>query len=398
MRNKGWVVASRDERRAALVVSTAAALTLAALTVFGARTPAGRASLALARQTLGGWRLGRIAFSGRPTAAPAARRSVGPPPTAAPPVAAFSDHDWWAQALAVRHWPAPVGLSLAADSAPKDSVAVFVYHQVSPVGWPLQNGPDAITPARLATEFAFFRARHVPTLTPAQFVAFVQGRERVPRGSVFLTFDNGLEGVYRYAYPLALRYHVHITVFVIGRRLRDRWRPGDRFLAWDQVTGMAKSGLVSVESETYDLHSVETIARGRYGPYVERRWETYPLGHEEPLASYLRRLRYGFTQQRLVFWRHLHTTPTLLVWPFSTYNLVAESEARAAGYAAAFAVYPGVVTPRPGADLFALPRNPATFMWDNVPAEYDALYGTRPLTPARGALVAASAHGPERRT
>jgi biofilm PGA synthesis lipoprotein PgaB len=284
----------------------------------------------------------------------------------------------------------------------RPSVAVFVSHQVAPLGWPLQNGPDPITPEKLAVAFAFLRVRGIATLTPAQFVAYLNGHGHARPGSVFLTFDNGLEGVYRYAYPLVRRYHVHITVFLIGDRVLGRWRPGDRFLAWDQIERMARSGLVAFESETYDLHSIETVARGRYGPDVGLRWQTYPYGHEETLAGYLKRLRYGLTEQRVVFWRNLHTIPTLLVWPFSTYDLAAELEARAAGYTAAFAVYPGVVTPLPGSDRYSLPRNPATFMWDNVPAEYEAIYGRSVTAAERGALVAVTPqrpglHGPPRR-
>lgn len=327
-------------------------------------------------------------------ALPVPRPEAGLRALAPPRLGSFADRRWWSAALAVRHWPGRAGFTLALDLRGRPAVAVFVYHQVAPARWPLRNGPDFITPARLAAEFAFFRAHHVATLTPAQFVAFLDGRGRVAPGSVFLTFDNGLEGVYRYAYPLARRDRMHITVFLIGARVHDRWRGGDKFLAWDQVRRMVRSGLVGVESETYDLHTIETIARDRFGPAVERRWETYPHGHEEALGAYARRLRYAFTEQRAVFWRHLHTTPTLLVWPFSTYNQVAEREAQAAGYVAAFAVYPGVVTPGARPDRFALPRNPATFMWDDVPAEYGALRGGAlqlawpPNSPA--ALVAAT--------
>jgi peptidoglycan/xylan/chitin deacetylase (PgdA/CDA1 family) len=381
-------MASPRKRRVAAGLWAAVAVTLAGLTVVATRRPAQRAHLPVGRWSLGvaGLSRGSLSQHGLPPPGSAAHAR----PSAQPVLAALSNRAWWKGALAVRHRPSPVALSLAVDSGMKPSVAVFVYHQVAPAGWPLQNGPDSITPERLAAEFAFFRSRHVRTLTPAQFIAFIEGRGHAAPGSVLLTFDNGLEGVYRYAYPLARRFHIHFTVFLVGDRVRDVWRPGDRFLAWDQIRQMAQSGIVGVESETYDLHSLEAIAPGRHGPAVELRWQTVPSGHEEGIRSYIGRLRYAFREQRLVFLRHLHTTPSLLVWPFSTYDLAAELEARAAGYKAAFAVYPGVVTPRPGRDLFALPRNPATFMWDDVPLEYDAIYSGSVLATSRGAVEDAS--------
>jgi hypothetical protein len=295
----------------------------------------------------------------------------------APRLPPYGDRVWWQAAVATQHWPDPAAFRLVLDPGRRPSVIVFVYHQVCPANWPLRNGPDFITPARLAAEFRFFRAHHIATLTPAQFLAFLNGRRAVPPGSVFLTFDNGLEGVYRFAYPLARLYGVHITTFLIGDRVHAVWRPGEKYLGWNQVVAMAKSGYVGIESETYDLHFNETVAPRRYGPAINVQWETYPAGHYETYAAYVRRVRRAFLDQRLVFLRHLGQAPTLLVWPFSTYNRVAQLEARAAGYQAAFAVYPGLVTAGDGLDRYALPRNPATFMWDNVPEEYDDLRAGR---------------------
>jgi peptidoglycan/xylan/chitin deacetylase (PgdA/CDA1 family) len=328
----------------------------------------------------------------------ASQAGLVPPPPHLPP---FWDHGWWVQALRETHWPTPdlYRLAVAAQDMHRPYVAVFVYHQVCPPNWPLRNGPDYITPQRLAQEFAFFDAHHIRTLTPEAFLGFLQGRANVPSGSVFLTFDNGLEGVYRYAFPLAVRYRVHITTFIIGDRTRATWRPGDRFLSWGQIETMAKSGYVGIESETYDLHTYVTVAPHVFAPAVLREWETYPRGHEEPLRAYVARLREAFVAQRLAFWRHLHRVPTLLVWPFSTYNQVAQLEAKAAGYQAAFAVYPGVITSGDSLDRFALPRNPATFMWDDVPAEYSMLqaeYGGSAAAVA--AIRTSSVHGDTDRT
>lgn len=48
-------------------------------------------------------------------------------------------------------------------------------------------------------------------------------------------------------------------------------------------------------------------------------------------------------RERAAFEKRLGYAPTLLVGAFSPYTPLAEREAREAGYASAFAVYPGVV-------------------------------------------------------
>lgn len=280
---------------------------------------------------------------------------------------------FWRSVATVEHrppWPL-YQLALAQARHLRPFVLVFVFHQVCPADWPLRNGPDYITPVRLAEDLAFFKAHHITELTSAQFVGFLAGKTRVRSGSVFLTFDNGLEGVYRYAFPIVKAYHAHITLFLIGGRVYARWTRGDRYLAWNQVQTMVHSGYVDAQSETYNLHHTESIGKGVFGAAVLRNWETYPHGYWEPPHAWDHRVWQGFTLERSAFEQHLGYSPSLLVWPFSTYTSMAELEAREVGYRAAFAVYPGVVTRRDNLDLYALPRNPATYMWDNVPYEYE---------------------------
>lgn len=329
--------------------------------------PAGAVTAALLVVSVGVSLLGPAHVApARAAAAPALVRR----PSRAPALPSVRAAAWWRAAVATRHYPGTAGLRAALDRRRRPGVIVFVYHQVAPTAWPLRNGPDYVTPARLARDFAFFRAHHVQTLTPAQFLAFLDGRGTVRPGAVCLTFDNGLEGVYRYAYPLARRYGVHFTTFLIGDRVHARWRPGAKYLGWNQVVAMARSGYVGIQSETYNLHTHGLVAPGRVAPALSLEWRANALAHHEPYRAYALRLRTAFMRQRALFLRHLGWAPTLLVWPFSTYNAVAVAEARAAGYRAAFAVYPGIVTPHSGPPRFALPRNPATFMWNNVPEEY----------------------------
>jgi len=282
---------------------------------------------------------------------------------------------FWQTALDVEHrppWPV-YRLALARARYLRPFVLVFVFHQVCPTDWPLRNGPDYITPQRLAEDLAFFRYHHIDMLTAKQFLGFLTGKTSVPNGSVFLTFDNGLEGVYQFAFPIVKAYHAHITLFLIGGRMHDVWRPGERYLSWNQVRTMVHSGYVDAESETFDLHHIQRVAPNLVGPAVLRTWDTYPRGHWEPIGHWEQRIWRGLLLQRMAFYRHLGYAPNLLVWPFSTYTPLAEVEAHDAGYVAAFAVYPGIVTQRDNLDRYALPRNPATYMWDNVPWEYEVL-------------------------
>ena len=252
-------------------------------------------------------------------------------------------------------------------------VAVFVYHQVAPPGWPLTHGPDTITPAHLRQNLVYLTRHHTATLTAAEFLAYMQGRLRVPPGSVFLTFDNGLEGVWRFAFPLLKRYAVHATVFLIGGRTLPRHVDGVEaaYLSWRQVERMAQSGLVSFESETYALHHHDQMRPGKTAPAVLPVWYGAFGSRPEAEPTYVKALSRDFMLERAAFRSHLHYAPDLLVWPFSTFTRIARRVAHAYGIQAAFVVQPGFAIPQ--TTLNRIPRNDVSFMNESLPGELRAL-------------------------
>jgi peptidoglycan/xylan/chitin deacetylase (PgdA/CDA1 family) len=253
-------------------------------------------------------------------------------------------------------------------------VPVFVYHQVAPVGWPLTHGPDTVTPPKLAQALAYLSRHHDPTLTPSQFLAYMQGRLRVPQGSVFLTFDNGLEGVWRFAYPLLKRYHAHATVFLIGGRTLAAHVDGVEaaYLTWPQVEKMYAGGLVAFESETFALHHHHQVRPGHTAPAVLPAWSGPDASTPEAEQAYVRSLAQDFMLQRAAFESHLHYAPDLLVWPFSMFTRIARRVAHAYGIRAAFVVQPGFAIPGITA-VDRVPRNDVSFMNESLPAELKAL-------------------------
>lgn len=246
----------------------------------------------------------------------------------------------------------------AATAGPATApVLVYVWHQVAPTGWPLTHGSNTITPAHFAQECAWIRRHHVRTLTAGEFLAFMHGRLAPKRPALYLTFDNGLEGVYRFAFPILRRYRLHATLFIIADRTRQSHADGRdlAYLTWPQIRTMLRSGLVDVQAEASGLHSTVRVG-GR----------TRPLALQAPGEStpaYRRRLTLDFQAQRRLFLTHLHYGPRLLVWPFSTWTPTAEVVARRYGAEVFFTVGVGFATP---GQPDAVPRNSATMEWENL--------------------------------
>ena len=63
--------------------------------------------------------------------------------------------------------------------------------------------------------------------------------------SCLLTFDDGYEGVYENAYPIAKKYNIPFTIFVITDNMNTQ-----NVITWEQAKEMQDSGLITIASHS----------------------------------------------------------------------------------------------------------------------------------------------------
>ncbi|MEK8172151.1 polysaccharide deacetylase family protein [Streptomyces sp. M19] len=69
----------------------------------------------------------------------------------------------------------------------------------------------------------------------------------MPARSVYLTFDDGAQGLWRYADPVLARHRMRAAAFLITRHVGGRH---SYYLSWDEVGRMARSGRWDFQSHT----------------------------------------------------------------------------------------------------------------------------------------------------
>lgn len=74
---------------------------------------------------------------------------------------------------------------------------------------------------------------------------FKNNEIKLYKKSCILTFDDGCEGVYKNAYPIAKKYNIPFTMFVITNNMCE---PG--VINWEQAKEMQDSGLVTIASHS----------------------------------------------------------------------------------------------------------------------------------------------------
>ncbi len=178
--------------------------------------------------------------SPEPTPTPTQEPSPEPTPTPSPDPEPTPDPD-----------PVPVP-----DPEPETaSVPILLYHHIADSG-----DPSTTTSAALLEEHfqAILQAGYTP-VSLSQLEEFVTSGTPLPEKPVCITFDDGYTSNYTLAYPLLKKYNIPTTIFVVGIHVgkstyRNTDIPITPHFGYLEAREMIASGLVDIQSHTYDLH------------------------------------------------------------------------------------------------------------------------------------------------
>lgn len=110
------------------------------------------------------------------------------------------------------------------------------------------------------------------TVSLSQLIDYVNQGVELPDSPVCLTFDDGYLSNYTLAYPLLKQYGMKAAIFMVGvsagrSTYKDTDYPIIPHFTYEQAVQMMDSGLIEVQSHTYDMHQYadyETTSAVRY--------------------------------------------------------------------------------------------------------------------------------------
>ncbi|MGW1070328.1 polysaccharide deacetylase family protein [Streptomyces aureus] len=187
---------------------------------------------------------------------------------------------------------------------------VLTFHDVNKKS----TSPYAITPGAFDAHLTALENAGYRTLTAKQFTAYMNGGP-TPRRSVLLTFDDGTDGLWKYADRILAKHKMNGTIFLITGSM-DKHRP--YYLTWREIQRMHKSGRWDFQSHTRAMHSVKPVdVTGTTGaPLVNRLW-LEDKGRRETTAEYRARVLHDLAGSVKDIVGHGMPTPTMFAVPFS---------------------------------------------------------------------------------
>ena len=210
----------------------------------------------------------------------------------------------------------PVQESAATSSV---EVPIFVYHSVRPY----EPEPKAIddfdiTPELLKRQLQYLKDNGFTTISLDALADHFTKDKPLPAKSVILTFDDGWENQYTYAFPLLKKYNATATFFIFTNSIDFH-----HFLTWKEIEEMHKSGMeigshtkshpylskLSPEVLREEIFESKKILESHLGMRITA--FATPFGYSSDLVTSLIR-EAGYTSGRTLYRSVYHTKDDLL--------------------------------------------------------------------------------------
>ena len=156
--------------------------------------------------------------------------------------------------------------SAAADDEISTQVPVLLYHHLDPEA----DGSNSmvVTPETFESQIKALSEAGYTGISIDQMRDYVLYGTPLPEKPVLITFDDGYLSNYEYAFPILQKYNMKATIFVIGSSVghtqyyKDTQYPLTPHFDEEQMLEMVQSGLISIQSHTYDMHQTAQYEDG----------------------------------------------------------------------------------------------------------------------------------------
>lgn len=245
-------------------------------------------------------------------------------------------------------------------------VPILMYHHLLPeadiVANKFTNNGAIISTEDFSEQMKYLKDNGYQTLFWKEACEYLEQGRPLPAKSVVITFDDGYESNYIYAYPILKELGLKATINVVVKS--SEIEPAERpafdskklsHLTFDQMREMVESGVISIQSHTYDGHrEIYTGPGQETKPFLLTREYNHTLQKQETEDEYRIRIADDLRKAKVVLERELGEEVVCLAYPYGKYNKEVQEAMIATGYKYAVTVRSGYA--ETGKNMLTLPR------------------------------------------
>jgi len=233
-----------------------------------------------------------------------------------------------------------LGLNVFAETDSRDSVRVpaLMYHCVDDH----ENVNNVvITEENFRKHLEIIKENGYTPVSLEELIDYVDKGHALPEKPVCITFDDGYLDNYLKAFPILKEFDFKATIFAIGSSVgKDTYKnTGVKIFPhfeFEQAKEMIDSGLISVQSHTYDMHQSGSIEQGSVV-----RENILPVAGES-LREYLLALENDLIVAKTVLEANIGEPVFAMAYPTGRYNGLTELVLKKHGIRVSFATSKGV--------------------------------------------------------
>lgn len=143
-------------------------------------------------------------------------------------------------------------------------VPVLLYHHIDPD----VTSDSVVTKETFEAQIRALAEAGYTAVTFPEMIDYVYHGGSLPDKPVCITLDDGYLSNYEFVWPILERYNMRATIFAIGVSVghkefyKDTGHPITPHFSWDEAREMMASGVIDVQSHTYDLHQWPPFEEG----------------------------------------------------------------------------------------------------------------------------------------
>ena len=240
------------------------------------------------------------------------------------------------------------------DSHDENTVAIpiLMYHHFADSG-----NPGTIVSAEMfQRQISALHSAGYTAISFEELRSFVNDGTQLPDKPLIITIDDGYMSVYEVAFPILEEYGMKATVFIMGvahgkDTYKDTGNPIIPRFGDAEALEMVQSGIISIQSHSYDMHQHEPFETGPYRRGVlQRDGET----EEEYINAFIADFESAAAQiEEMLGYR-----PFVYSYPFGISNDLTDGLLRDMGVDVTVKITPGLntITRNSPESLFSLNR------------------------------------------
>ena len=217
-------------------------------------------------------------------------------------------------------------------------IPILAYHKIDTVR---ELGVNCISPKTFERQIRFLAESGYQSISPEFMVAVVHGDETFPEKPILITFDDGYENFYNYAYPIMKKYGYTATVFLLAGYTGGHTGIAPTMNFWDVKLGWRRFKHLTL-SQIQHL-SKEGFCLGSHG--VNHLF----LTHQNDST-----VKFEIQTSKSMLETLLQKPINFFAYPYGDYDSKTARLVQEAGYTAAFSLNPGRVIKTD--NLYFLPR------------------------------------------